>query len=159
MEKRMHAGAQATTAPPMGPGAHAVLGLAIPFVAVANAALSVAWILVLLSIFGTGTIFGWPLPPQLPHWGSVLILVAIYFALSAPLRAVRHASHSGWGSPHFAAWGALHGIFWLAFAALFFWLTYQHVPQVHALIDNLLNLWRGSSGSFSVENLARLAHG
>jgi hypothetical protein len=33
---------------------------------------------------------------------------------------------------------------------LFFWLAYQHIPQVHALLDQLPALWQKRQISFVV---------
>ena len=132
--------------PPMMGVGHAFLGMSLPLVAIVNAAMFVAWILVVISAVLTGTIFGWPLPEQLPLWGSLLILFAIYIALTAPLRAARHA-HMAWG-PYYSPWASIAGLFWVAFTALFFWLAYQHIPEVHALLDELPSLWQNRQTSF-----------
>jgi len=36
------------------------------------------------------------------------------------------------------------------FTVLFFWLAYQHIPQVHALLDQLPALWQKRQISFVV---------
>ena len=133
--------AMATGAAPIGAFGHVLAGISLPIFAVVNAALFVAWILVIISAAMTGTIFGWPLPGDLPLWGSLLILCAAYFVLTAPLRAARFGAHQAWG-PYYAPWAAVSSVFWLGFAALFFWLAYQHIPQVHALLDQLPAFWQ-----------------
>ena len=125
-------------APPLNATAHFITGISLPVVAVVSAAVFVAWILVVISAVITGTIFGWPLPEGLPLWGSLLILFAIYIAFTSPLRAARHA-HLVWGP--LSPWASISGVFWVGFTALFFWLAYQHIPQVHALLDQLPSLW------------------
>lgn len=136
-------------APPMGAFGHVVAGITLPVFAVVNAALFVAWILVIMSALMTGAIFGWPLPADLPVWGSLLILCAIYLVLTSPLRAARHGAHLAWG-PYYHTWSALASVFWLGFTALFFWLAYQHLPQVHALLDQLPSFWHQRRISFVV---------
>ena len=89
-------GAMAAGAPPINGLGHVLAGISLPVVAVVNAAMFVAWILVMMSAAMTMTIFGWPLPAELPLWGSLLILFAIYVVFTAPLRAARHA-HLMWG--------------------------------------------------------------
>lgn len=132
--------------PPMMGVGHAFLGISLPVVAIVNAAMFVAWILVMISALLTRTIFGWPLPMELPLWGSLLILFAIYIALSAPMRAARHA-HMAWG-PQYSPWASIAGLFWVGFTILFFWLAYQHIPEVHALLDQLPSLWQNRQTSF-----------
>jgi hypothetical protein len=106
----------------------------------------VAWILVMLSAFMTGTVFGWPLPAQIPLWGSLLIIFAIYMVLTAPLRAARHA-HMAWG-PYYSPWASISGVLWVGFTVLFFWMAYRHIPEVHALLDELPSLWQNRQISF-----------
>ncbi len=125
----------------------ALLGISLPVVAVVNAAMFVAWILVMISAFMTGTIFGWPLPDQLPMWGSLLILFGIYVVLTAPLRAARHA-HMAWGGAYYSPWASIAGVLWVGFTMLFFWLAYRHIPEVHALLDQLPSLWQNRQTSF-----------
>src|SRR5262249_17454675 len=91
--------AAATAAAPMAAAAPAAAGAGLPLLAVINAALFVTWILVMLSAFMTRTIFGWPLPEEVPMWGSLLILFALYLVFTGPIRAARHA-HLAWGGPY-----------------------------------------------------------
>jgi phage shock protein PspC (stress-responsive transcriptional regulator) len=142
--------ASAASAPAMGYAAHAILGVTLPLFAIVNAAVFVAWIFALLSVITTGTIFGWHLPMDLPLWGSILILIALYAIATAPLRAARHAGYHAWGGHRYGPWGALAGMFWLAFTVLFFWLAYHHIPQVHALIDQLPSTWQRTTNSLIV---------
>jgi hypothetical protein len=141
--------AMAAFAPPMGTFVHVLTGVSLPVFAVLDAALFVAWILVIVSAVMTGTIFGWPLPSDLPVWGSLLILIAISLAATAPLRAARHTAHHAWGR-YYAPWAALSGVFWLGFTVLFLWLAYQHIPQVHALLDQVPAFWQKRPISFVI---------
>ena len=141
--------AMGPTAAPLGAPWNILAGISLPIFAVINAALFVAWSLVIMSAVMTGAIFGWPLPADLPLWGSLLILCAIYFMLTAPLRAARHGAHLAWG-PYYHMWAALSSVFWLGFTVLFLWLAYQHVPQVHALLDQLPSFWHKRQTSFAV---------
>lgn len=139
----------ASSAAPMGAPWHILAGISLPVFAVINAALFVVWILVIISAVMTGAIFGWPLPADLPQWGSLLILCAIYLMLTAPLRAARHGAHLAWG-PYYHMWAGLSSVLWLGFTVLFLWLAYQHVPQVHALLDQLPSFWHKRQTSFAV---------
>jgi hypothetical protein len=55
--------------------------------------------------------------------------------------AFGHRTNATWVCPR-PPWAALSGLFWLGFTVLFFWLAYQHIPQVHALLDQLPAWWR-----------------
>jgi phage shock protein PspC (stress-responsive transcriptional regulator) len=152
-----HVAQQAPPAPPAMPPlnatAHFLTGISLPIVAVVSAAVFVAWILVVISAVLTGTIFGWPLPEGLPLWGSLLILFAIYIAFTSPLRAARHA-HLAWGP--LSPWASISGVFWVGFTGLFFWLAYQHIPQVHALLDQLPSLWERRQVSYVLNEFSAL---
>lgn len=137
------------SAVPMGSLGYVLAWITLPVFAVVNAALFVAWILVIMSAVMTGTIFGWPLPSDLPVWGSLLILCVIYLVLSSPLRAARHGAHLAWG-PHYQTWATLSSLVWVGYTALFFWLAYHHIPQVHALLDQFPSFWHGRRMSFVV---------
>jgi hypothetical protein len=126
---------------PLGAFGHVVAGVCLPLFAVVNAALFVGWILVVISAVVTRTIFGWPLPLDLSLWGVFFVLCAIYFVVTAPLHALRHGAHRVWG-PYYAPWAAVSGVFWVGFAVLFLWLAYQHIPEVHALLDQLPSFWQ-----------------
>ena len=128
-------------AAPMPVVGHFLAGLSLPVFAIINAALFVTWILVILSAVTTGTIFGWSLPAELPLWASLLILFAIYIAVVSPLSAARHGARNAWG-PYYAPWAAVSGLFWVGATVLFFWLAYQHIPEVHALIEQLPSFWQ-----------------
>jgi phage shock protein PspC (stress-responsive transcriptional regulator) len=128
--------AMAASAAPIPVVAQALAGMALPVFAVINAAVFVTWILLVLSAVMTRTLFGWPLPEGMPLWGALLALSAIYIGVVAPLSAARHGARHAWG-PYYAPWAAISGLFWVAFTMLFFWLAYQHIPQVHALLDQL----------------------
>ena len=136
--------------PPMNYATSAILGITTPIFAVTHAAVFVAWAYVMLSVLTTGTIFGWQIPIHIPVWGSVLILIVLYGMLTGPLRAMRHIGYEHRFAHHYSPFGALHGVLWLAFTALFAWLAYQHIPQAHALIDSLPDAWH-HTGSFNVE--------
>ena len=141
--------AAAAYAPPMGPLGHTLAGISLPVVAIVNSALFVAWILVMISAAVTGAVFGWQLPADLPLWGSLLILFVMYLVITAPLRAARHGAHYAWG-PYYGPWAALSSVFWIGFTELFFWLAYHHIPQVHALLDQLPEFWQKRQLSFLV---------
>jgi phage shock protein PspC (stress-responsive transcriptional regulator) len=126
----------ATAAPPGNHTASSFARAFLPVAAVIGALIFVLWILAMFSLVLQQTIFGWHLPNGMPMWGGLLLLFAIYMMLSAPLRAVRHggaqqpAAHAGWGF--------LHGLLWLGFAVLFFWVAYEYIPAARELMTQLM---------------------
>jgi phage shock protein PspC (stress-responsive transcriptional regulator) len=133
-EQVRHATAQA--APQMSHAARAIMGVFLPIAAIVGALLFVGWILALFSLITQHSIFGWGLPHGMPLWVGILLLVMLYYAISAPLKAIRHGGHNAAGNH--PGWGMLHGLMWLGFTVLFFWLAYTFFPGVHELVDQLM---------------------
>jgi phage shock protein PspC (stress-responsive transcriptional regulator) len=133
-EQLRMATAQAT--PMMSQTARAIGGVFVPIAALIGAVLFVAWILALVSLFTQHNIFGWSPPHGMPNWVAALLLLMLYGAISAPLRAMRHGGFAGGG--HHPAWQALHGLLWMGFTALLFWVAYTFFPGVRELVDQLM---------------------
>jgi hypothetical protein len=133
-EQMRHATSQA--APYMSNTARAIGGIFLPIAAIVGAVLFVGWILALVSLITQHTVFGWGLPHGMPLWVGILVLALIYFAISTPLKMIRHGGHQAAG--HHPGWGALHGLMWIGFTVLFFWLAYTFFPGVHELVDQLM---------------------
>jgi phage shock protein PspC (stress-responsive transcriptional regulator) len=125
-----------SVAPNMSSAARGIMAVFLPIAAIIGAVLFVGWILALFSLITQHTVFGWGLPHGMPLWVGILLLVLVYFAISAPLKAVRHGGRNAAGNH--PGWGALHGLMWIGFTALFFWLAYTFFPGVRELVDNLM---------------------
>jgi phage shock protein PspC (stress-responsive transcriptional regulator) len=148
-EQVRHATAQA--APQMGNTARAIMSVFLPIAAIVGALLFVGWILAIFSLITQHTIFGFGLPHGMPLWVGILLLVMLYIAISAPLKAIRHGSHQAAGNH--PGWGALHGLMWLGFTVLFFWLAYTFFPGVRELVDQLM--W---AADLTVSNISETIH-
>ena len=117
-EQMRHATANA--APYASQTARAITSIFLPIAAIIGAVLFVAWILALVSLITYQTIFGWGMPHSVPLWVGILVLTLLYFAISTPLRVIRHGGHRaagyhpGWARvpwPHVAGF---HGAVFLA---------------------------------------------
>ena len=130
----------APAGPPVPYGAQVLSGLTIPFFGILSASLFVLFIFSLVSLVNTHTIFGWPVPAEIPLWGDILMLVAAYVVVSAPLHAVRHASAVAMrqAAYPYAAWG---GFLWLTFALVLVWLASEHGPELREFFRNLPGVW------------------
>lgn len=120
--------------------ARAVGGIFVVVAALASAVIAVALVLALFSLIVQQTIFGWSLPHGIPLWVAIVALVMVYVAISTPLRMVRHGGNANGG--YHPGWGALHGVLWIGFIALLFWLSYTFFPGVRELVDQLM--WAGN---------------
>jgi len=133
-EQMRHFSTQA--APHMSNTARAITGVFLPIAAIIGAVLFVVWILALFSLVTDHTIFGWGLPNGMPMWAGILVLTVLYFAISAPLKAVRHGGHQAAG--HHPGWAVLHSLMWFGFTVLFMWIAYTVFPGVRELVDQLI---------------------
>jgi phage shock protein PspC (stress-responsive transcriptional regulator) len=108
----------------------------LPIAALISAAVAVAFILSLFSLITQHTVFGWALPNGMPLWVGIVALVMLYIAISTPLRMIRHGGHQAAG--HHPGWGAFHGLMWIGFVVLFFWVAYTYLPGVREVVDSLM---------------------
>jgi len=122
--------------PHMSHTARAITGIFMPIAAIVGAVLFVAWVLALVSLIAQQTVFGWALPHGMPLWVGILVLALLYFAISTPLKMIRHGGQQAAG--YHPGWAALHGLMWLGFTVLFFWIAYTVFPGVHELVDQLM---------------------
>jgi len=126
----------AQAAPYVSNASRAITGIFLPIAAIIGAVIFVCWILALVSLITQHTVFGWSLPHGMPLWVGILVLVMVYVAITAPLKMIRHGGHQAAGLH--PGWGALHGLMWIGFTVLIFWLAYSFFPGVHELVDQLM---------------------
>jgi phage shock protein PspC (stress-responsive transcriptional regulator) len=132
--------ATANAGPVMSQSARAVGGIFMVIAALAGAVIAVALVLAIFSLVVQHTVFGWSLPQGMPLWVGILLLVMIYIAISTPLRLIRQSGAGPVG--YHPGWGALHGVLWIGFMVLMFWLAYTFFPGVRELVDQLM--WAGN---------------
>jgi len=126
----------ANLAPNISPAARGIMAVFLPIAAIIGAIVFVGWILAMISLVTQHSIFGWGLPHGVPLWVGVVALVFIYFAISAPLKAVRNGGHQAAG--FHPAWRALHAVIWICAVLLLMWCAYAFLPGVHELVDSLM---------------------
>ncbi|MGH8141213.1 MAG: PspC domain-containing protein [Steroidobacteraceae bacterium] len=134
-------------APPAHPGdtdyaAQVLAGVLNPIAALGHAVLLIALLVAILQLVTRGMVFGWMPPSGLPLWAGIVILVVIYQVVATPLRLMHHAAfyvQGAHGNPWIALWGS---IVWLAFMAAFFWVAYQHWPDLQHVLRELTDAIR-----------------
>lgn len=127
---------------PVSYATRVIAGFMIPVFAILSAALLVVWLIVLISLASTGTVFGWHLPYSIPVWAALLFVVLVYGAIAGPLRAASRASRHAATGQTYGWYGFGDATVRFGFIVLFLWLAYHFVPGVHDLIDRLPDLWR-----------------
>jgi len=127
--------------PQSGYGARVAAGIALPLVGVVSAAVTVAAIIVVLSLLVTGDVLGWPLPLEVPIWAAALAVAAVWAIVAAPLRAVRYASYEALGPRRgwFVFWD---GVLWIALVVLAWIVAARYVPGVADFMQHLAHDWR-----------------
>lgn len=120
------------------PGA-ILAGVMVPVFMVINLALFVVLWLVVHSLATTGGIAGWTIPPDMPFWLAILLLIVLFGIVTSPLSAARVISHRAYGHyPTFAVW---NGVVWLTVLVLLAWFGSQHTPEIRDFIQNLPSMW------------------
>jgi len=135
MNEQLRMSAQ-SFAPNMSPAARGIMAVFLPIAAIVGAIVFVGWILAMVSLVTQHSIFGWGLPHGVPLWVGIIALVAIYAAISAPLKAVRNGGHQAAG--YHPAWRAVHAVIWLCAVALLLWCAYTFLPGIRELVDSLM---------------------
>ncbi len=128
--------ATAQAQPMIHNSARAIGMVFVPIAALVSAALAVAFILILFSLLTQHTVFGWGLPHGMPLWVGIVALVMLYIAISTPVRMIRQGGQQAGG--YHPGWGAFHGLMWIGFVALLFWVSYTYLPGVREVVDSLM---------------------
>jgi phage shock protein PspC (stress-responsive transcriptional regulator) len=122
--------------PPMPPPP--LVGATLPIFGILIGALSIIWILAVISVINTHAIFGWPLPLRLPVWVAIVILIILLNVIIGPFKYMREARYAHPYGAMVAIWGSLA---WMVFLIFMGWMAYQHSSEVHSFIQNLPNVW------------------
>jgi phage shock protein PspC (stress-responsive transcriptional regulator) len=137
----------AQAAPQMNQAARAIFSVFLPIAALLGALVFVGFILALVSLIAQHSVFGWYLPHGIPLWVGIVGLVVIYAMVAGIIRAIRHGGHASAG--HHPGWGALHGLMWLGFTVLLFWVAYTFIPGVQEVVDQLM--W---AANLTIDNIS-----
>lgn len=87
------AASTASAPPPVGYATRIVAGLLALIFSVITAALLIGFLLVLFSLLGDGTVFGFA-PAGVPVWLAIVIIAIAYAAISSPFSAMRRSSYA-----------------------------------------------------------------
>ena len=96
----------------------------------------------LISLVNTGAILDWQLPPDVPLWAGVLMLVVAYQIAVSPLRAFEKwqwMARPG-GEPGWVAFSIT--VTWLVGAAIVVWIASNHIPEIREFFQRLPELIR-----------------
>jgi phage shock protein PspC (stress-responsive transcriptional regulator) len=114
----------------------------LPVFGMAQVALFLLMAAMVVSLVNTGAVLNWHLPPDVPVWAGVLILLVAYQIAVAPLRAVNQWAsfpRPGADPAWFAFWNALT---WLVGLAFMLWFASNHVPEIREFLTRMPDLIR-----------------
>ncbi len=117
--------------PPVPPVMHAMSGVGWAILGIVVAAVSVGWILWLLSLLGTGAYFNWGSPHHWPWWVWILALCLVWNLVFWPIRM----AHRIGGYPVYVY--RFHFPWSLVLLLVLLWYAVHHAPQVHEFIEQL----------------------
>jgi phage shock protein PspC (stress-responsive transcriptional regulator) len=118
---------------------HPGMGFALPFFSLLNAAGTVLFICMLISVMATGAVFGRPLPANVPVWAAAVVLLLVYGVVAGPLKLARRACYRGMGPPGWT-WSfvfLLDAVIWLAVVVVLVCLAIHYSPQVHDAFQSI----------------------
>lgn len=119
----------------------AALGL-LPVFAIAQMALFLVAISMLISLVNTRAILSWRLPDDVPLWGAALGLLIVYQVAVSPLRAARHWAAIPAGTAASASVAFWHAVAWLTGLAFAIWLASDHIPEIREFLRRVPELVR-----------------
>jgi hypothetical protein len=120
------------------------MAFALPFLSLLNGVALVLFICAMISVLGTGAVFGRPLPGDLPVWGAAIILLLVYGIVAGPLKLARRACYRGMGPPGWS-WSVvflLDAVIWVAVVAVLVCLAVHYFPEVRDAFHGLPDLVR-----------------
>jgi len=114
----------------------------LPVLALAHVALFLVAAAMVISLVNTGGILTWRLPPDVPLWAAVLVLLVAYQIVVSPIRAAEHwtkFSGPGLDPAVFAFWNAAAWLIGLAFVV---WIASNHIPEIREFVQRVPDLVR-----------------
>lgn len=125
-----------------GYGGQVLAGLLIPLLAIVSAFVFCIFIMAIISLATTGTIFGWAIAGSMPLWAAILVLILLYGAVAQPLRHARRAIYFNTAGHTYSWHAALDGMLSVGIVVLVCWLAYSHLPQVHDFFLHFNENWQ-----------------
>lgn len=147
---QMHASRQAwggwdfgsgPVAPPPQPAGYVTrvfAGLFAFIFSVVTAALLIAFLVAFFTLLGTGALFGWNPPADVPLWLVLVILAIAYAALSAPFSALRKASYATVSGYRHGGGGHADGFVTFVIVVVALWAGWSFFPEARDAMREVL---------------------
>lgn len=123
-------------------GAPRMSPVLVPVFGLLQFALFFVMVAAMVSLVNTGEVLGWELPPDMPMWAGLLVLLVGYQLISSPLRGMQYMSaHPGTGL-HPAGYGFWNAVVALVALAFLFWFASGHIPEIQKFLQRLPEVGR-----------------
>lgn len=99
-------------------------------------------VVAMVSLVNTGDVLGWELPPDMPVWGGLLILLVGYQLISSLLRGMLYMSAQPGTGLHPAGYGFWNAVVSLVALAFLFWFAAGHIPEIQEFLRRLPEVGR-----------------
>ncbi len=114
----------------------------LPIFGLAQIALFLVTIAMLISLVNTGAVLHWELPPDVPVWAAALILLVAYQIVVSPIRAARQWATYPPGAVEPGAPAFWNAVGWLLGLAFAMWIASNHLPEIREFLQRLPELFR-----------------
>ena len=125
--------------------AHPSVGFALPFFSILHGVLLALAFAAMVSLLGSGTLWGISLPDHIPAWVGLILVFAIYGMLTWPLKAARRSFYYGAPRGPGTAWPLLFlvdAMVWGCVVVALVWLASHHSQEARAAVHNLPSVFR-----------------
>ncbi|MEO8520293.1 MAG: PspC domain-containing protein [Acidobacteriota bacterium] len=127
---------------PSVPGQPPWAGVLLPVFALVHLGLFLAMAIMMISLVNTGAVLSWRLPPDVPVWAGVLVLLVAYQVVVSPIRAAQHWTwhpRAAAQPPAYVFWNA---VVWLVGLTFVVWLASAHIPEIREFAQRLPDIFR-----------------
>ncbi len=128
------AGPAAAPAQPVGYATRVFAGILAFIFSIVTAVLLIGFLIALFSLLGTGALFGWTPPDDVPAWLVIVILCIAYAAISAPFTALRRTSYAI-VSGHRQNSADSSGLVSIVVLGVFAWVAWMYWPEAREMME------------------------
>lgn len=114
----------------------------VPVFGLLQFALFFVMVAAMVSLVNTGQVLGWDLPPDMPVWAGLLMLLVGFQLLSSPLRGLQYMSAQPGAGLHPAGYGFWNAVVSLVALAFLFWIAAGHIPEIQEFLERLPEVGR-----------------
>lgn len=117
-------------------------GVLVTILAIANTLLDCAAFAAVILLASSGSLLGWQLPPDIPLWAAIVIIILVFSAITSPLRHARKAIFRYNSGPDMHWIFGTYQLLTLGVWASVGWFAYTHIPEVREFFGNFIWNWQ-----------------